>query len=98
MVRPYVRYASSNCSMPVRTVHFGWKAGVPAYGLAAYVAGSRLQENRHYMSDVLFGAAVGIVSGRTVTIARTDVGILIGSGGETAELVQEAAEHIFVRR
>ena len=29
---------------------------------------------------------------------RTDEGILIGSGGETAELVVEAAEHIFVRR
>ena len=41
---------------------------------------------------------VGALPGRTVTIARTDEGILIGSGGETAELVVEAAEHIFVRR
>ena len=41
---------------------------------------------------------VGALPGRTVTIAKTDDGILIGSGGETAELVQEAAEHIFVRR
>ncbi|MBD3916969.1 metal-dependent transcriptional regulator [Nocardioides hwasunensis] len=41
---------------------------------------------------------VGAVPGQTVTIARTDEGILIGSGGETAELVSEAAEHIFVRR
>lgn len=50
--------------------HFGWKAGVPAYAAAAFIAGSRLQENRHYPSDVLFGAALGIVSGRTVTIGR----------------------------
>ena len=50
--------------------HLGWKAGVPAYGLAAYIAGSRLQENKHYLSDVVFGAAVGIVSGRTVTIGH----------------------------
>jgi membrane-associated phospholipid phosphatase len=50
--------------------NLGWKVGVPAYGLAAYVAGSRLQENRHYPSDVLFGAAVGIVAGRTVTVGH----------------------------
>jgi membrane-associated phospholipid phosphatase len=50
--------------------HYGWKAGVPAYGLAAYVAASRLSENKHYMSDVLFGAALGIVAGRAVTVGR----------------------------
>lgn len=48
--------------------HFGWKVGVPAYGVAAYVAGSRLQENRHFASDVIFGAALGIVAGRAVTV------------------------------
>ena len=41
---------------------------------------------------------VGALPGKTVTIARTGEGILIGSGGETAELEVEAAEHIFVRR
>jgi len=50
--------------------HFGWKAGAPAYAAAAYVAASRLQENKHYASDVIFGAAVGIVAGRTVTVGR----------------------------
>jgi membrane-associated phospholipid phosphatase len=50
--------------------HFGWKVGVPAYGVAAYVATSRVQMKRHYLSDVAFGAAVGIVAGRTVTIGR----------------------------
>jgi len=49
---------------------FGWKAGLPAYGAAVYVAGSRLTENRHYASDVIFGAAVGIVAGRTVMIGH----------------------------
>ena len=47
---------------------YGWRIGLPAYGLAAYVAHSRVQENRHYASDVIFGAAVGIVAGRTVSI------------------------------
>jgi membrane-associated phospholipid phosphatase len=62
--------SSSFATAAVLQRHFGWKAGIPAYGLAAFVAGSRLQENRHYMSDVIFGAAVGIVSGRAVTVGR----------------------------
>ena len=32
-----------------------------------YVGASRLHENRHYLSDVVFGATVGIIAGRTVT-------------------------------
>ena len=47
--------------------HLGWKAGVPAYAVASYVAASRIQDKRHFLSDVAFGAAIGIVSGRTVT-------------------------------
>ena len=50
--------------------HFGWRASIPAYGVATYVAGSRLQEKRHYASDVIFGAAIGIVAGRTVKVGR----------------------------
>jgi membrane-associated phospholipid phosphatase len=50
--------------------HFGWKVGIPAYAVATYVAASRIQEKRHFLSDVAFGAAIGIVSGRTVTIGR----------------------------
>jgi membrane-associated phospholipid phosphatase len=47
---------------------FGWKVGIPAYILGTYVAASRLQENQHYLSDVVFGAAIGIVAGRVVQI------------------------------
>lgn len=47
--------------------HLGWKAAVPTYAVATYVAASRLHENRHYLSDVVFGATVGLISGRTVT-------------------------------
>jgi membrane-associated phospholipid phosphatase len=46
----------------------GWKVGVPAYGLATYVAASRIQDKRHFLSDVTFGAALGIVAGRSVTV------------------------------
>jgi membrane-associated phospholipid phosphatase len=52
--------------------HFGWKVGIPAYGVASYVAASRIQMKRHYLSDVAFGAALGIAAGRTVTIGRGD--------------------------
>jgi len=50
--------------------HFGWKVGIPAYGVASYVAASRVEMQRHYLSDVAFGAALGIVAGRTVPIGH----------------------------
>jgi membrane-associated phospholipid phosphatase len=47
--------------------HLGWRGAVPAYLVASYVAASRMRENRHFLSDVVFGAAVGTIAGRTVT-------------------------------
>jgi hypothetical protein len=47
--------------------HFGWKAGIPAYAFAAYVAGSRVSNNRHHLSDVVMGAGIGYLSSRAVT-------------------------------
>lgn len=47
--------------------HFGWRLYLPAYAAASYVAMSRLHDNRHYVSDVVFGSAVGIISARAVT-------------------------------
>jgi membrane-associated phospholipid phosphatase len=49
---------------------FGWKIGAPAYALASYVAVSRMAERKHYASDVVFGAAIGIVSARAIKIHR----------------------------
>lgn len=48
--------------------HYGWKVGVPAFAAAAYTAGSRLIDNKHWASDVTMGAFVGIASARTVTL------------------------------
>jgi membrane-associated phospholipid phosphatase len=50
---------------------FGWKAGVPSYLLAGYIGASRVAGNHHYGSDVVFGAAVGLVSARAVTRPRS---------------------------
>ena len=47
--------------------HLGWKKAALAYAVAAYVASSRLHDNVHYLSDVVFGAAVGTIAGRAVT-------------------------------
>jgi membrane-associated phospholipid phosphatase len=39
-------------------------AGLPAYGVAALTGYSRVDAARHYPSDVLAGAAIGIASAR----------------------------------
>jgi len=59
--------ASTFAAATVLQQHLGYKAGIPTYLVASYVAMSRLHENVHFASDVVFGAAVGIVVGRTVT-------------------------------
>ena len=58
--------ASAFATADVVLQRFGWRAGTAAYAMAAYVAASRLSERQHYLSDVVFGAAVGIASARTV--------------------------------
>jgi membrane-associated phospholipid phosphatase len=63
--------SASFASAAVLERHFGWKMGLVAYGVAAYVATSRLSENRHYASDVIFGSALGLVSGRTVSVGHS---------------------------
>jgi len=47
--------------------HLGWRGAVPAYAYSTYVAFSRLPANRHWFSDAVFGTAVGVIAGRTVT-------------------------------
>ncbi len=41
---------------------------------------------------------VGALPDKTVTIIATPEGVLVGSGGETAEIEPDAADHIFVKR
>jgi membrane-associated phospholipid phosphatase len=50
--------------------HFGYRASWPALAAATYVATSRLVDDRHFLSDVMFGAAVGTASGWTVVGTR----------------------------
>jgi PAP2 superfamily len=52
--------------------HLGWRKSIIGYTIASYVAASRLHDNRHYLSDVIFGAAVGSIAGRTVVHHPSD--------------------------
>lgn len=46
--------------------HYGPKVGVPAFAVASLIATSRLAHRSHYLSDIVAGAALGHVVGRTV--------------------------------
>lgn len=46
--------------------HYGWKVGAPAYAVAAAIGYSRIVRDKHYLSDVVAGATLGYVVGRTV--------------------------------
>jgi len=44
---------------------YGKYPGCFAYGMAAFVASSRINDNKHYLSDVVSGALLGIMIGRS---------------------------------
>ena len=46
--------------------HFGYRGSWPMFVVASYVAMSRMHDNRHFLSDVVFGASLGIATGWTV--------------------------------
>jgi hypothetical protein len=46
--------------------HLGYRGAWPTFAIAGYVAMSRLHDDRHFLSDVIFGGALGIASGWTV--------------------------------
>ncbi len=47
--------------------HFGWKAGAPAYLAAGFVGLTRVRDGAHWVSDTVFGAAMGLTAGWAVT-------------------------------
>lgn len=48
--------------------HYGWKLGLPMFAASTYTAAERVTNNKHWASDVAFGAVIGMLSGRTVTL------------------------------
>ena len=51
----------------VFTEHYGWKAAIPGYAIATYVAATRMEERKHHITDVAAGAAIGFLVGHTVS-------------------------------
>jgi membrane-associated phospholipid phosphatase len=45
--------------------YYGWKLGVPGYLLAGLIGVSRMEIRAHHLSDVLAGAGIGYIVGRT---------------------------------
>ena len=64
--------SASFATAAILQTHYGWKVGVPAFAAAAYTAASRVAANEHWLSDVTFGATLGLVCARTVTIRLRD--------------------------
>lgn len=52
--------------VPVLGHHLGWKAAAPAALLATATAMGRMEDGRHFFSDVVFGAALGLACGDLV--------------------------------
>jgi len=51
---------------------YGKEVGIAAYCLAALVATSRIHDNKHYLSDVIFGAGLGTAVGRGFALTYRD--------------------------
>lgn len=47
--------------------HYGPKVGIPAYAAAAAIGLSRIESNKHHLSDVLAGATLGYLVGHSVS-------------------------------
>lgn len=47
----------------VLTRHLGVKAAIPAYVTATFVSVSRINQHRHWVTDVAFGAGLGVAAG-----------------------------------
>ena len=48
--------------------YYGRKAGLIGYSAAAVISASRLKKDRHWLSDVVGGAALGYIVGRDVSL------------------------------
>ena len=77
--------ASAFATATVLQRHYGWKIGIPAYGLGGYIALARMAWNRHHATDIVMGAGFGIASARTVTMSlaksQFSVGVQPQTGG-----------------
>lgn len=62
---------------------YGWKAGLPAFALASFVATARVEARKHHWYDCVAGAAIGTGSGFLLT-GRRDDRVRLVPWGDTA--------------
>jgi len=76
---PSFHAASTFAIAGVVEEYYGWPAALPAYTLAGLISWSRIDERDHDLSDVVFGAAMGWVIGKSVagTHLRNDGRVLL---------------------
>jgi hypothetical protein len=66
--------SATMASARVLQKRLGWWVGVPAYAAATYVGLSRIQGNKHFPSDVIFGWALGFYVSSAVVRADEPAG------------------------
>lgn len=59
---------------------YGWQYGLPAYVAATYVGYTRVESDKHYVEDVLSGAAIGALAGWYFTQPYEDINIIPVAG------------------
>jgi membrane-associated phospholipid phosphatase len=64
-------HASATTMAATVVSHYYPKAAIPAYAVAAFTAFSRIEKNRHWLSDVVAGGVQGFIIGRTVVRGRS---------------------------
>lgn len=79
--------AASFASAAVIQQHYGWGYGLAAYATAGFIGWTRIESRSHWLSDVVFGSAVGIMTGHTVASGHHPHGwklVPVAGGGKMA--------------
>lgn len=78
---PSLHAAGSFTLATTLQLRHGWRAGVPAGLLAAFVSFSRMQRDKHFASDSVFGAILGATIAHAVSSAHLQGGRLSATVG-----------------
>jgi membrane-associated phospholipid phosphatase len=65
-------------------MRYGWKLGLAAYAVAAFVGRSRVELKNHYTSDVVAGGALGIGANLGFTRRRKKVSVALDADRDHA--------------
>lgn len=68
---------------------YGWRVRLPAHVVAAFVGVSRVAAKKHFVGDVLIGAAIGEASGGRLSSPR-DANVRGGCRGEVRTVAAQA--------